>query len=601
MSQRRVLVLFGILCLLAVTVFGAGLLSPSRAFAAGTWTPERIYSNATNETAAVRTQGDYVVWATYDRSEGEYADLFVYTISTKQTKRIAGRDLAFHIDEEPLLDGTHVVWEEETSDEASDIILYDIATEQTKRLSGGALDTYEMHPCVQGDWVVWDGLVAPGPDYWVYEPVVFAYRISTSGPVQVIRWRTHETQAHSADYRSMDEAPWVSNGKMAWTFERPDGNPYLGIMDLATATVEWQWKLPAAHTYWPCYGVGQANLMWNGYLLIRLGSPNPASQGGLLDGLWLRNPGQTEPEVLRADAATYTFCSDIRGGNAVWASGDVYIKKPGGQVTKLANTSGVIDLSSDGSYLAWIRQGTIWWYDISTGESVSMPGAVGMHPAVAASQVAWVGDFVGGRCHGVYLATRGMAGFPDVATTHPYYTAISGMAARGIIGGYTNGNFGPGDLVIRQQFAKMIVKTLGLSVTGTEVCPFVDVSAGTGADPFYPAKYVAVCALNNITKGTDATHFAPTRNITRAQMITMVVRAADNLAAGSLQAVPTGWVGQLSYADATHGANIQKAEFNGLLAGIQGPGGTLAGWNTDGNATRGEVAQMLWNLLQMLP
>jgi hypothetical protein len=84
-------------------------------------------------------------------------------------------------------------------------------------------------------------------------------------------------------------------------------------------------------------------------------------------------------------------------------------------------------------------------------------------------------------------------------------------------------------------------------------------------------------------------------------MITMVVRAADNLAAGSLQTVPTDWSGQLSYGDATHGANIQKAEFNGLLAGIQGPGGTLAGWNTDGNATRGEVAQMLWNLLQMLP
>ena len=37
--------------------------------------------------------------------------------------------------------------------------------------------------------------------------------------------------------------------------------------------------------------------------------------------------------------------------------------------------------------------------------------------------------------------------------------------AASIIGGYPNGNFGPDDLVIRQQFAKMIVLTLDLPVT----------------------------------------------------------------------------------------------------------------------------------------
>ncbi len=57
-------------------------------------------------------------------------------------------------------------------------------------------------------------------------------------------------------------------------------------------------------------------------------------------------------------------------------------------------------------------------------------------------------------------------GFPDVPASHPYHDAIEGMAGQGIIGGYLNGNFGPEDPVIRQQFAKMIVLTLGLPVAG---------------------------------------------------------------------------------------------------------------------------------------
>ena len=92
------------------------------------------------------------------------------------------------------------------------------------------------------------------------------------------------------------------------------------------------------------------------------------------------------------------------------------------------------------------------------------------------------------------LPASAASGFPDVPSNHPYVSAIGELSARGIIGGYTNGNFGPEDPVMRQQFAKMIVKTLDLPVTGAEVCPFADVSASAGTDPFYPAKYVAVCA-----------------------------------------------------------------------------------------------------------
>ena len=122
-------------------------------------------------------------------------------------------------------------------------------------------------------------------------------------------------------------------------------------------------------------------------------------------------------------------------------------------------------------------------------------------------------------------------GFPDVPSSHPYYLAIGDLAARGIILGYENGDFGPGDPVKRQQFAKLIVLTGAYPVSEADVCPFDDVE-NSGPAEFYPDNYVAVCAANGITLGKTETHFDPYAYITRYQVISMVVRTADSLRPG---------------------------------------------------------------------
>ena len=190
-------------------------------------------------------------------------------------------------------------------------------------------------------------------------------------------------------------------------------------------------------------------------------------------------------------------------------------------------------------------------------------------------------------------APETITSFPDVPATHANYVAISDLASRGIIGGYANGNFGPGDPVTRQQFAKMIVKTLGLPVSGLEVCPFTDVAAQLGTDPLYPSKYVAVCAARGITQGKTATTFAPTENITRQQLISMVVRGAG-LADPPADFVPPFTVGQFSLSE--HYLNARKAAFAGLLNGLQGVG---PGYSFMSVANRGECAQILYNLWKM--
>jgi hypothetical protein len=204
-------------------------------------------------------------------------------------------------------------------------------------------------------------------------------------------------------------------------------------------------------------------------------------------------------------------------------------------------------------------------------------------------------------CAGVALAL----GFTDVKPGDDYSEAIADLSNQGIINGFEDGTFQPRALVTRQQFAKMIVLTLGLSVTGSEVCPFSDVVPQIGVDPFYPSKYVAVCAANDITKGTNQaqTLFSPYRNITRAQVMTMVVRAAP-LVGVTLDQPTSGYYSDPkkimeNFDDPNHGLNAQIAEVNGLLWGIRLDSAGV--WEPYKNATRGEVAQILWRLLQKIP
>jgi len=190
------------------------------------------------------------------------------------------------------------------------------------------------------------------------------------------------------------------------------------------------------------------------------------------------------------------------------------------------------------------------------------------------------------------------ATFPDVPPTNPYAAAIYDLAGRHVIEGYTNGNFGPYDLVTRQQFAKMIVLTVDLPVSESDVCPFPDVDTSTTG--LYPDHLVAVAAASGITTGYGDGTFKPYRQITRAQVITMVVRAAENLYQGLLADPPTTYTSSWGAFDPIHGPKAAKAEFNGLLAGLAPPGSTLQGMNAWGTMPRGEVAQVLHNLLLLM-
>jgi hypothetical protein len=364
----------------------------------------------------------------------------------------------------------------------------------------------------------------------------------------------------------------LQEGKLAWS-----ENAALYLYDIASASS----VLVAQAKEYVTACIAGGRLAWN--------------QDGTL---WLQDSASGVSEEVATNVGDFdlssmylvwTVTEELSGG---LVEADVYLKElAGGVVTRLTDDD-LVDLAPQVSdhWVVWrhgyYEGGDVVAYDLARGQSsIVAQDAYGF--LLEGDRVAW--DQYRGRGD-VFLAQAHR--FSDVPPNHPNYLAVEALASEGAIRGYPDGTFRPSEPAIRQQFAKMVVEAFAMTVTGSEVCPFADVSTVVGDDPFYPAIYVAVCARNNITRGKDTTHFAPYAYATRAQIVTMVVRAAHSLYPASLSAPPSGFVGTLGEFSPDHADNMRIAEANGLLEGVVGFG---PGWNPWSPASRGEVCQILHN------
>ena len=184
--------------------------------------------------------------------------------------------------------------------------------------------------------------------------------------------------------------------------------------------------------------------------------------------------------------------------------------------------------------------------------------------------------------------TNTVSEFPDVPANHRYHDAIMGMARAAYVNGYGDGRFGPDDLVKRQQFAKMIALAAHLAVTEAMTSPFTDLPADN-PDDLFPNEYIAAVAAAHITTGITPTTFDPGASIKFAQVVTMVTR----FAAPYLPPVPETYVPPFNDFDATHYPWARVAAYYGLLEGIATP------YDWYRAATRGECAQVIWNMESM--
>ena len=108
--------------------------------------------------------------------------------------------------------------------------------------------------------------------------------------------------------------------------------------------------------------------------------------------------------------------------------------------------------------------------------------------------------------------------FADVAPGAWYYDAMLWASSTGILKGYEDGTYRPARAVSRQEMATILLRMADVKL-GADL---VDAALAEIADGDSVASWaragVAFCYLGGIMNGMDATHFAPTGMLTRAQL-----------------------------------------------------------------------------------
>jgi FtsP/CotA-like multicopper oxidase with cupredoxin domain len=180
--------------------------------------------------------------------------------------------------------------------------------------------------------------------------------------------------------------------------------------------------------------------------------------------------------------------------------------------------------------------------------------------------------------------------FPDVPPTHPFHAAITYLAQRGIVSGYTNGLFGVDDALARTQIAKMTVVAFGKQFEPVPVKPTFSDVPNDGMD--YPYPYVERAAAAGFVNGyTDGT-FGPYDFLTRVQLVRILMRAAGD----TLMDPPPGYDPGFTDVSPADMADVAKAKYHGIIDGK-----TSTTFDPYGTATRGHVSKMLYEVLTTPP
>lgn len=111
--------------------------------------------------------------------------------------------------------------------------------------------------------------------------------------------------------------------------------------------------------------------------------------------------------------------------------------------------------------------------------------------------------------------------FTDISSGHWAKSAIEQAVERGIVTGYTNGTFQPDKRVTRAEFVTMIARALNLTGSGDS-----HTFADQASIPAWAQDAVTQAASIGLTQGYADGTFRPNQQITRLELIVLIVRAS---------------------------------------------------------------------------
>lgn len=131
-------------------------------------------------------------------------------------------------------------------------------------------------------------------------------------------------------------------------------------------------------------------------------------------------------------------------------------------------------------------------------------------------------------------ATNGGSGFKDVPATSEFANVTAAVKEAGIFKGSSNGNFGPKDLLTREQMASVLVRAFDLKPISTVSVELNDLDQVSSAH----ANDVKILYQNQITNGKAEGLFDPKGLVTRAEFSVFSNRVLSGEVAPQPEPVP---------------------------------------------------------------
>lgn len=177
--------------------------------------------------------------------------------------------------------------------------------------------------------------------------------------------------------------------------------------------------------------------------------------------------------------------------------------------------------------------------------------------------------------------------FYDVSEDVWCHKAVCFIAAREISKGTGNGNYSPESNLTRGEFIVLMMRAYGMAPDENPVDNFSD-----AGDTYYTG-YLAAAKRLGITSGVGDNIFAPKKQITRQEMITLLHNALN-----LIDQLPQGSSGKtlIDFNDAAEVAPWAKDAMSDFVESgvVYGSNGKL---NPISSTTRAEIAQVLYSLL----
>ncbi|WP_171682675.1 S-layer homology domain-containing protein [Paenibacillus planticolens] len=173
--------------------------------------------------------------------------------------------------------------------------------------------------------------------------------------------------------------------------------------------------------------------------------------------------------------------------------------------------------------------------------------------------------------------------FTDVPNGHWAADVIKELAAKQIVNGTSATTFEPGRSVTRAEFTSLLVRAL--KITGSGQLSFTDVQATD-----WYAETIASAVKAGVVNGKSETIFDPNAQITREEMVTMMMRAYATVH-GSQAAAGTSFTDE-------EDVSAWAVQFVNQAAALHLVQGRSAGvFDPKGITTRAEAAQVIYNVL----